>query len=350
MVASSALCLTSYALAAIAAGLTQHAEIERDGTIRTVRAHAIHASEDEQFLRPLLRNLAHSMPKANLYLSDSASQRFPSAFRVLSDLDSVYQGHVHEPFFPHVNLDRAIKAVKASGEPGKAAVYGELQPMSFVQLLDSIDARPGQRYYDLGSGTGKNVIMAALLGFNATGVEIVRQRWQEACNALARARSKGLKRGTQNAADASFMRGSFLDADLSDADVVFADSVLFTPQMMQGIASLAERMKPGTKIITANGLPGASFKHLSSVVAPSTWSEHSRWTVQEVTKNGASLLATGRKIAASTTDAADSAAKCSLSDRVLETSMLDERGRALRPQLCVTVLGLAVLLRVALGW
>ena len=61
-----------------------------------------------------------------------------------------------------------------------AGMYGEITPFSLVQMFSALDFKPGLRFYDIGSGTGKLVALAALLGYHATGVEIVKDRY-EAC-------------------------------------------------------------------------------------------------------------------------------------------------------------------------
>jgi hypothetical protein len=44
--------------------------------------------------------------------------------------------------------------------------YGEIDPNSFIQILRDGEAFDGQIFYDLGSGSGKSLVTAALSGFS----------------------------------------------------------------------------------------------------------------------------------------------------------------------------------------
>jgi len=240
----------------------------------------------------LMQSLSRSTSAYATGTADFTWQRFPHASHALRELDKAYKGHATDPSYIKVKERKAEELVQSLDEPVEAAAYGEILPTSIIRLLDHVDARPGQRYYDLGSGFGKTVLLAALLGFNATGVELVDQRWGAACSALQEAKSGGLRRDDAKKTDASFKKGSFLDIDFSDADVVFTASVFWTPEMMNGIADHAKMMKPGGKIITAGmyedmhpyngGLQGPAFSKPTSFVAPSTWSNTSQWLIYEV--------------------------------------------------------------------
>ena len=52
--------------------------------------------------------------------------------------------------------------------------YGEIKPSSFARVLSWMEPKKGERFYDLGSGTGKAVLTAAALYplGAATGIEI----------------------------------------------------------------------------------------------------------------------------------------------------------------------------------
>jgi SAM-dependent methyltransferase len=321
--------LAAQALVVRASTIQQHAEIRRDGSLGYARGSAV---QDIQ-MKPLLRSFISSHPKAEQSLADSANDRFPSAFHALHDLDLAYKGHVSEPFFVKIDIGKAMKTVKEHGEPINGATYGEVHPTSFVQMLDSVNATPGMRYYDLGSGMGKTVIMAALLGFNATGVELVDQRWKESCLALGRAKRRGLVRNLTTGVDARFEKASMMDVDLSDADIIFANSVLFNQDMLDRVAKHAEFMKPGTKIITTAGLKGPYFKDVANFVAPTSWSEKSRWKIQEVTRQNSSA-----SLAVADQDkgkplGTDPASRCSLSDPEDAPSMLEGRGTSAQASL-----------------
>src|ERR687889_280100 len=59
--------------------------------------------------------------------------------------------------------------------PDSSLTYGEILPRSFQSLVSEVDPKPGEEFWDLGCGTGKPVILAALLFPFArlNGVELV---------------------------------------------------------------------------------------------------------------------------------------------------------------------------------
>merc|ERR1712066_997686 len=84
------------------------------------------------------------------------------------ELDGFLFGHTAE----------TISAFDQVGEPRRAAVYGEVPLASLTDILETAGVKPGMKYYDLGSGTGKTVLFANLLGLDATGVELAPGRWK----------------------------------------------------------------------------------------------------------------------------------------------------------------------------
>merc|ERR1719321_2077011 len=99
-------------------------------------------------------------------------------------------------------------------------------------MLHHVGAKAGQRYYDLGSGMGKTTALAWLMGLDATGVELATPRWQTSCAALGRLRA------LRNSSNSSlpglrYIHASFTEIDFSDADIVFTDSMMFTPEMLE---------------------------------------------------------------------------------------------------------------------
>jgi len=103
---------------------------------------------------------------------------------------SLYEGK-SSSFLPvETRKDRA--EVEAATGFDRAAGYGELLLDDFVDMLGHVGAQAGQQFYDLGSGLGQLVFTAGLLGLNATGVEIVTQRHEQACAAMQQAEEQDI--------------------------------------------------------------------------------------------------------------------------------------------------------------
>jgi hypothetical protein len=50
-------------------------------------------------------------------------------------------------------------------------------------------------------------------------------------------------------------QGDILKKDWSDGDIIFAASVCFTPELIEGIADLSSKLKVGSRLIMLKALP-----------------------------------------------------------------------------------------------
>lgn len=215
------------------------------------------------------------------------SSEHHSMIQLVSDL---YEGK-SSSFLP-VDIRRDRAEVETATGFDRAAGYGELVLADFIDMLDGAGAHAGQHFYDLGSGLGQLVFTAGLLGLDATGIEIVKQRHEQACAAVQQAEMQGIGQA-ENHGSIKFLHGSFYDVDFSDADIVFINSVLFSDEMMRIISQKARSMKHGSRIISYLGLkdvgrdqrhmadenqePGAWFRQMKSISMRTTFSSGSPW-------------------------------------------------------------------------
>lgn len=131
----------------------------------------------------------------------------------------------------------------------------EVKPDSMVQLLQYLKATPGQKFYDLGSGRGKNVAIASkLFGMNASGIELSKDRNEMGCKALSK-----LHQPKQEGA-ARLVHGSIFDYDLADADIIFVNSRHFTPSMLQRLKRNTKGMKHGAYLVTQKRIWSSNLK------------------------------------------------------------------------------------------
>ena len=126
-------------------------------------------------------------------------------------------------------------------------MYGEVLAQAVIRGLRSVNAKQGERYYDLGAGAGKTVAVAWLMGLRATGVELIESRFKHACAALERLPVAG--RPAAVSSELSFVHGSFLDIDFCDADIIFIDSIMFSNQLMSNLADRAACLRKGARVI-----------------------------------------------------------------------------------------------------
>jgi SAM-dependent methyltransferase len=107
------------------------------------------------------------------------------------------------------------------------------------RALRLVQLKPGEVLYDLGSGDGKVVFIAAQqFGAKAKGVELVWPLWL--WSQVRRLWTKG---------DTAFILGDLFGANISDADVIYLFGM--PKKMTDKLRSKFEReLKPGARVVT----------------------------------------------------------------------------------------------------
>lgn len=125
-------------------------------------------------------------------------------------------------------------------------------------MLNVARIKPGELVYDLGSGDGRLVRGAARLGAKAIGVERswLLIWWCRAINViLARLERQIIPSFQGGMTGARYIRDSFYNVDLSNADVVF--TYLFPNVMGKLKAKFENELRPGARVISyAFKVPG----------------------------------------------------------------------------------------------
>lgn len=137
-----------------------------------------------------------------------------------------------------------------------------------AQMLELADVGPTDVVYDLGSGDGRIVIMAAQrYGAHGVGIEIDPYR-------VYQARMNAIEAGVEE-------RISFREQDLFEAD--FSDATVVTLYLLPGVNRdlrplLFEQLEPGTRVVSHNFEMGAWAPDSTVRVGPS---EVHLWTIPE---------------------------------------------------------------------
>lgn len=157
------------------------------------------------------------------------------------------------------------------------SVYGELTPHGVVKMLRAANAMPGARYYDIGAGTGKTVILAWLLGYHAAGIELSEARWWESCKRLAKLRKlrdsgSGLFMNEND--ELELVNGSFDSFDFSDGDLIFINNVMWSDTTMSTLEKSLATLHAGARIVTAKPLSGPRFALRSTITLETSWADH----------------------------------------------------------------------------
>jgi protein-L-isoaspartate O-methyltransferase len=124
-------------------------------------------------------------------------------------------------------------------DPEKLAPYYPTPNSIVKKMLEVAALKPGEKMFDLGSGDGRIVLMAAgAFKSNATGVELD--------ESLARQSSEEIKRRKLEGT-ARIIQGDILTQDYSSADVVTA---YLLPQAMQLVKPILEKqLKKGARVV-----------------------------------------------------------------------------------------------------
>lgn len=143
----------------------------------------------------------------------------------------------------------SIKARKKLGYFYKAHTYGEVTFDDFYKMLLETKPKQGEIFYDLGSGNGKAVFIAALcFDFSKTvGIEILDELYESSMDVLSEYK---MMTPTPNER-IDFIKADFNKVDFSDSDVIYINSYYFyyefiTPQFLKQL----NQLKKGTRIIT----------------------------------------------------------------------------------------------------
>jgi protein-L-isoaspartate O-methyltransferase len=114
-------------------------------------------------------------------------------------------------------------------------------PESVVErMLKLGDLKPGEKMFDLGSGDGRVVVMAAQkFGADATGIEMDQDLWKQS---MDRIRSLGIDK------KARIIRGDITKQDYSPANLL---TVYLLPSSNDKIKPMLEKqLKKGTRIVS----------------------------------------------------------------------------------------------------
>ncbi|MBI4225995.1 SAM-dependent methyltransferase [Candidatus Roizmanbacteria bacterium] len=168
------------------------------------------------------------------------------------------------------------KARKNLPYASKAHTYGEVTPDGFKKVLSDAKAKPGGIFYDLGSGTGKAVMLAALLGKfpKLVGIEIIKELYQVSINILGRfdPEVRPILPVEKQKQTIEFVNADFLEYDFSDADVVFTHATCFYDELMVALERKCATLKKGTKVLlVTKNFQSPLFRLIKSGEYPMTW-------------------------------------------------------------------------------
>jgi SAM-dependent methyltransferase len=139
-------------------------------------------------------------------------------------------------------------------------IYGEIYPAAFLDILSESGPQAGTLFVDLGSGSGKAALTAALRYpfAKVMGIELLPQLHQLSTNLLTLAN----KNSNQSLASVEFQCRDFLTVDFSDADLIFINATCLNYVTWETLQARFKCLKPGSRIITTSKKLDSSYVDL----------------------------------------------------------------------------------------
>lgn len=153
--------------------------------------------------------------------------------------------------------------------------YGEIDFFSFCAIMEKARVQPGDTFLDLGHGSGRALIAAALVYgdylTSISGIELIPSLYDASLQVINNYQQQTVEYDMKKV-DIRVVCGNMLELDWN-ADIVFANSTCFTEDLMVSIARLAEdRMKVGSRFISlTKRLPSEQFELIERRQYPMSW-------------------------------------------------------------------------------
>lgn len=142
---------------------------------------------------------------------------------------------------------------KRVGKQDSSTTYGEIVPQAFHEVLSAVSPREGEVFFDLGSGTGKATLMAALsFPFSrSVGIELLPGLGDAARQVLAQfdAQVRPALGPEYQQRKIEYIDGDFLQVDLSQADIVFAHGTCYPHELIAQLGAKLAELRTGARVI-----------------------------------------------------------------------------------------------------
>lgn len=209
-----------------------------------------------------------------------------------TELDSLLQKHPskksHEnALFLLKTLYRGVHAKATSLRERKrlslqedAFIYGEIDFLSFIFILEKVKPQGDEIFYDLGSGAGKAVFAAALAFpfLKVYGIELLPGLHKIAmmqinkANTLIHLQKELTQTYLPRLSTIHFLNDDFLDRDISDGDIIFINATCLTIYTWEAVVQKLLDLKPGSRVIvTTKKIQHEQFTLLSATRELMSW-------------------------------------------------------------------------------
>jgi SAM-dependent methyltransferase len=207
---------------------------------------------------------------------------------------------IYNEMFSEISLEKAKKIAKESvirdpTIPSSKLTYGEIDFFSFVAILERLEPKNGDKFLDLGHGTGRAIVCTALLYGNIfdmiSGVEIIPELYAASQVVIANLTEVYCRYSdifAAHSADVVVREGDFTIPDFVDwssagilcsydlstlrllislyfsthIDIIFANSTCFDDDLMDFLSEKATDLKEGARIVTLTKMLDSPYLQL----------------------------------------------------------------------------------------
>ncbi len=165
------------------------------------------------------------------------------------------------------------QACEQRGLTHQQFLYGEIDWLGFYQLLQEAQVNQNDDFFDLGSGTGKAVFAASVLGGvdHSTGVELIPEL-NEAAHIVWQQFTHQADAIDVDPNMLLFINDDFHNVDLDTATLIFINATAYTHEQWRDIVGLLDKTAAGTRfIITSHTLPTQQYRLLNSGRTVMNW-------------------------------------------------------------------------------
>lgn len=161
-------------------------------------------------------------------------------------------------------------------EQKESPTYGEITRQGIEKLRELSSPTNQDVFYDLGSGIGRACMEIAIFWpvKKVVGIELSKTRFELALQAQKKLAQ--LNYHLPRNKKLIFKQQNILNADLSDATIIYMCSTCYPDALMQTLVEKFARLRPGVKIFSQKPLPShAGIKFIGSYTIEMSWSKES---------------------------------------------------------------------------
>lgn len=162
-----------------------------------------------------------------------------------------------------------------------AFIYGEIDPQSLLNLIEIAKPGPNEIFYDLGSGSGRAAIAAALCFDFAevVGIEFLPPLYLLSQNQWSMIQAEHPGKDIK----LSFICGDYYELDISAADIIFFNATACRGERWDKILAKFKELPVGSRLIlTTHRIHDEMFEPLYEGLQLMSWGMNSAYVYRKV--------------------------------------------------------------------